>query len=63
MILNNKGEICYPDIQDFSPFDYGSGVGTAVSNQGLLVCGGEKNKYGGENDPRTGGNVIFLLLK
>ena len=63
-VINYKGEICEPKNIALPP-NYGSGIGAAVSNGGILVCGGEKNKWDKDN-PYQGGKVVkksdLLLL-
>ena len=61
-VINYKGEICEPKNIALPP-NYGSGIGAAVSNGGILVCGGEKNKWDKDN-PYQGGKVVkkFDLL-
>ena len=63
-VINYKGEICEPKNIALPP-NYGSGMGAAVSNGGILVCGGKKNKWD-KNSPYKGGKVVkkfdlFLL--
>ena len=61
MVLNYKGEICTPKGILLPPrADYGSGIGATVSNGGILVCGGDKNKWGGLADHQTGGKVLIF---
>ena len=45
------------------PPNYGSGLGAAVSNGGILVCGGKENQWD-KNNPYKGGKVVkkFDLL-
>ena len=61
LIMNYKGQVCRPGRYRFSIEDYGEGVGAAVSNHGILVCGGSQNVWHGlEEKPYLGGHVIFL---
>ena len=56
IVINYKGEICEPKNIALPP-NYGSGLGAAVSNGGILVCGGKENQWD-KNNPYRGGKVI-----
>ena len=57
--MNFKGELCQPRSGEFSTNGYGTGVGAAEANGGILICGGQNNIFGGTNKPKIGGKVRF----
>ena len=62
MVMNYKGAICKPhDLKRVASMDYGQGVGSAVTNKGILICGGTKNLWKGQDDPSVGGEVCHLI--
>ena len=63
LIMNYKGQVCRPGRYRFTIEDYGPGVGAAVSNHGILVCGGSNNVWKGPKNPTFGGKVNFEFEK
>ena len=63
LIMNYKGQVCRPGRYRFTIEDYGPGVGAAVSNHGILVCGGSNNVWKGPKNPTFGGKVKFEFEK
>ena len=62
LIMNYKGQVCRPGRYRFTIEDYGPGIGAAVSNHGILVCGGSNNIWNGPKNPTFGGKVNFEIL-